>query len=95
MRAASPPRQMERENEMIVISHRLFFTARTLHRMVNNHCRTAGNVFGGQLSSYIERHLLSLSRTTNEEKGIFKNGIHDIIRETLIKSNSAIQSVCP
>ena len=24
MRAASPPRQMERENEMIVISHRLF-----------------------------------------------------------------------
>jgi hypothetical protein len=23
MRAASPPRQMERENEMIVISHRL------------------------------------------------------------------------
>ena len=25
MRAASPPRQMERENEMIVISHRLFF----------------------------------------------------------------------
>ena len=24
MRAASPPRQMERENEMIVISHRIF-----------------------------------------------------------------------
>ena len=24
MRAASPPRQIERENEMIVISHRLF-----------------------------------------------------------------------
>jgi hypothetical protein len=24
MRAASPPRQMERENERIVISHRLF-----------------------------------------------------------------------
>ena len=24
MRAASPPRQMERENEMIVISHRFF-----------------------------------------------------------------------
>ena len=24
MRAASPPRQMERENEMIIISHRLF-----------------------------------------------------------------------
>ena len=27
MRAASPPRQMERENEMIVISHRLFVLA--------------------------------------------------------------------
>ena len=25
MRVASPPRQMERENEMIVISHRLFY----------------------------------------------------------------------
>ena len=25
MRATSPPRQMERENEMIVISHRLFW----------------------------------------------------------------------
>ena len=25
MRAASPPQQMERENEMIVISHRLFY----------------------------------------------------------------------
>ena len=95
MRAASPPRQIERENEMIVILHRLFFTARTLHRVVNNHCRTAGNVFGGRLSNYIERHLLSLSRTKNEGKGIFKNGIYDIMRDTLIKSNSAIQSVCP
>ena len=28
MRAASPPRQMERENEMIVISHRLKFESR-------------------------------------------------------------------
>lgn len=51
--------------------------------------------FWGQLSSYIERHLLSLSRTKNEEKGISQNGIHDIMRKTLIQSNSAIQSVCP
>lgn len=66
--------------------------------MANNHCRIAGNVFGGaveQLYREIERHLLSLSRTKNEEKGIFKNGIHDIMKETLIQSNSATQSVCP
>ena len=30
MRAASPPRQIESENEMIVISHRLFLLGRRL-----------------------------------------------------------------
>ena len=61
--------------------------------MVNNHCRTAGNVLGGQLSSYIERHLLSLSRTKNEEKGISQNGIHDIIRETLIRDSISVSLI--
>ena len=42
MRAASPPRQIERENEMIVISHRLLFCDRVLYIVIR---RSAVDLF--------------------------------------------------
>ena len=64
-----------------------FFTARTLHRMVNNHCRTAGNVLGGSWAA-IERDIFYLLAGRKMRKKVFfKNGIHDIMRESWLRKH--------
>ena len=71
MRAASPPRQMERENEMIVISHRLFewekLQADPAHEKVSGEDgKKSDEELGEQVGA-------SFEKVTGEEK------LHDLI----------------
>ena len=89
MRAASPPRQMERENEMIVISHRLFDWEKRFRV-------SPGGVLPLDCLQKRGERVLQVQRAWREWYGAFRHPERrktSCVKETLIQSQNQIMKL--
>ena len=87
MRAASPPRQIERENEMIVISHRLFLW--TIHAGRDSHALYRHFERSEKSFSFAAKRCISEERKTGNPSSRNLRAKPAIMTQSLVKPRPA------